>query len=62
MSAKFSQIDTVLNIKKFEAWYDMWKSINSIGNQEIDMIKKEKDLFNSVIDDEIPELENITLQ
>ena len=62
MSAKFSQIDTDLNIKKFEAWYDMWKSINSIGNQEIDMIKKEKDLFNSVIDDEIPELENNTLQ
>ena len=62
MSKKATDINVATNIEKFNSWYEMWTSINSLNTQKLDIIKHEKDLFNSDIENEAPELENITLQ
>ena len=50
------------NIGRFDLWYKKWLNINDKNNQDIEVYRKEEDLFSNDIDDEVPIIDNEILQ
>lgn len=55
-------VNIVNNTEKFSTWYEKWLVMNNKNKKDIDIFKKEEDLFSKDINDEAPEIGNEILQ